>query len=108
MDKRLRILRNNLEILFAASRISQAELAEKTGLSAGYIHQVVKGKNANPSFENLEKIADALGTTLPALFLGPDEAMPITAQQAWIALRGFLDTYFFIYRDPKKGPGRGF
>lgn len=99
MDNRLIILRNNIELLMAAHHMSQQDLAKKVGVSNGYIHQVVKGKNANPNFENLSKIAAVFGTTLPALFLGPNEAMPMTPQQAWVVIRAFLDTYFYIHKD---------
>jgi len=43
-------------------------LAAKTGLHYTYIGQVERGKK-NPSLKSIEKIANALNTSLPCLFL---------------------------------------
>jgi transcriptional regulator with XRE-family HTH domain len=52
--------------------ISQAELAERAGVSAGYIGEVEVGRKF-PSAEKLEAIARGLGIRPFRLFLGPED-----------------------------------
>ena len=50
-------------------------LAAKTGLHYTYIGQVERGKK-NPSLKSIEKIARALDTSLPDLFLFLEKTAP--------------------------------
>lgn len=44
------------------------ELAQKSGVSPGYLCHLEKGKRANPSTEVMEKISANLGRTIPEVF----------------------------------------
>ena len=44
------------------------EVADKCGISAGYLCHLEKGKRANPSTEVMENIAIVLGKTIPEIF----------------------------------------
>lgn len=44
------------------------ELAEKSGVSAGYLCHLEKGKRDNPSTEVMENIAKVLDKTIPEVF----------------------------------------
>ena len=44
------------------------ELAEKSGVSAGYLCHLEKGKRDNPSTEVMENIAKVLDKTIPEIF----------------------------------------
>ena len=59
--------------------MTQKDLARKIKLSVGTIQQYELGKR-NPSYETLEKIANALGTTQPYL-LGWDDIAKVTIDQ---------------------------
>lgn len=61
IGKRLRETRRNAGFIID-------EIAERTGLSRAYISQVENGK-ASPSLQTLEKLADALGLQMSALFV---------------------------------------
>lgn len=58
--KRIKYLRNQLGI-------SQEELADRAEIDRTYITSVERGKR-NISIVNVEKLANALGVTLPKLF----------------------------------------
>lgn len=60
LGKRIKTLRNELGF-------SQEELADRAGIDRTYITSVECGKR-NISIVNIEKIAMALGVTLPKLF----------------------------------------
>ncbi len=47
----------------AALRMSQAELAERTGIAASHMSYIEQGK-ANPTLEVLEDLAEGLQTTV--------------------------------------------
>ena len=65
----MRCLRNNrIEILRKEKRITLAELARLTGLSAGYLCHLEKGSRSNPSLEVMEKIAKALNKSVVEIF----------------------------------------
>lgn len=44
------------------------ELAEKSGVSAGYLCHLEKGSRDNPSTEVMENIAIVLGKSIPEIF----------------------------------------
>ena len=44
------------------------KLAEESGVSAGYLCHLEKGKRDNPSIEVMENIAKVLGKTIPEVF----------------------------------------
>lgn len=48
--------------------ISLSKLAEKTGISAGYICHLEKGSRTNPSITIMDKIAKALDKTIAEIF----------------------------------------
>lgn len=60
LGKQLRALRH-------ASSLSVEALARRAGVSAGLVSQVERGIG-NPSLQNLQKLAGALGASLSALF----------------------------------------
>lgn len=47
--------------------LSLAELARRTSISKGYLHNLESGEIQSPSADNLFKIANALGTTIADL-----------------------------------------
>ncbi|NMF00047.1 helix-turn-helix domain-containing protein [Aneurinibacillus aneurinilyticus] len=51
------------------SGMTAVELAEKSGVSQGYISQIENGKRPNPGEDILRKIADALGVSYDVLTL---------------------------------------
>ncbi|WP_079480881.1 helix-turn-helix transcriptional regulator [Halobacillus salinus] len=57
------------ELIQARKRLdlTQEQLAERVGLSRGYLSNVEKG-NHNPSLETAKKLAKALNKTLDELF----------------------------------------
>lgn len=58
--KRIRELR-------ALKGLTQEELAEAVGVSTDFISLIERGQRA-PSFENLERLAEALGVNVAGLF----------------------------------------
>ena len=60
-------LQERLSELRKAKGLSVAELAEASGVSIPYIHQIEKGPKRNPSGEILQKLAAGLGTTVADL-----------------------------------------
>ena len=48
--------------------MTQKELADKCGISIGYLSHLEKGSRVNPSTEVMEKISFALGKTIPEIF----------------------------------------
>ena len=44
------------------------ELAEKSGISIGYLSHLENGSRDNPSTEVMEKISNALGKTIVQIF----------------------------------------
>ncbi|KZL94325.1 helix-turn-helix domain-containing protein [Clostridium magnum] len=55
-----------------SKKLSIYKLAELTGLTPGYINNLENGYKNNPTKETMEKIAIALGQTVPDIFF-PDE-----------------------------------
>ena len=58
---------NNLRILREYEGLTQQQLASKAGISVGFLSSVERGKSA-PSFENIEKLADALKVSVKTFF----------------------------------------
>ena len=55
--------------------MTQAQLAEKTGLAQNYISQINTGSR-HGSIDAIQKIADALGISLPEFFAHKDSSLP--------------------------------
>src|SRR6266478_3946793 len=53
-----------IETLLKVRGISLTELADRAGISKGYLWQLLHGEQPNPSLDILEKIARALETTV--------------------------------------------
>lgn len=49
--------------------ITIQELSEITGISYNYLYQLEKGYKINPSLQTLEKLVEALGLELIAIYL---------------------------------------
>lgn len=58
---------NNIQVVRGYRKITQAELAKRTGLARPYLSNLEHGKG-KPSIESGIKIAKALGVTLDDLF----------------------------------------
>jgi transcriptional regulator with XRE-family HTH domain len=61
-----RIFANNLRRARLALGLSQEDLAEKAGLHRNYVGSVERGER-NVSIDNMEKLAEAVGETIPKL-----------------------------------------
>jgi transcriptional regulator with XRE-family HTH domain len=61
--------------------ISQMELAERAGLSVGYVGEIEMGRKY-PSAEKLEAIAKALGVKPFRLIMGPEDLTDALGQDA--------------------------
>ena len=48
--------------------MTQKDLAEKSGISIGYLCHLEKGSRVNPSTEVMERISNVLGKTIPEIF----------------------------------------
>lgn len=57
-------LQRRLLELLKEKGITQSELAEKINVRKSVINDILKGRNNNPSFHRMMKIADALGVSL--------------------------------------------
>lgn len=53
-------MKNKIKILRKKKKLTQKGLAQKTGLSQAYINELENGKKTNPTYEVLQKIAQAL------------------------------------------------
>jgi putative transcriptional regulator len=74
--KRTRVTNRIRELRFAAGEMTQAELAERIGMTRQSVIAIERGRYS-PSLEAAFKIARALGVTLDEVFAyGPDEASP--------------------------------
>ncbi len=56
-------LQFNLSQLLEKKGMRQVELARRTGMSPGAIADLISGKNALPTYDNLVAICDALDIT---------------------------------------------
>lgn len=55
---------NTVQKLLKEKGLSQYELSKKMGVSTGTITELKKGRIKKPSFELMEKIADALDVSM--------------------------------------------
>jgi len=59
---------NRIDTLRKQKHLSYQNLADKTGLTAVYIHMLAKNKRNNPSLIAMQKIASALDEKLERVF----------------------------------------
>jgi transcriptional regulator with XRE-family HTH domain len=71
----------NLKRRRAFLAISQMELAERAGVSAGYVGEVEMGRKY-PSAETLERLASALGVKPYRLLMGEEDVADIGGSEA--------------------------
>lgn len=69
MSDLLQLLGKRIHDLRAARKWSQEEFAHVSGFHRTYVGQIERGEK-NMSFDNLAKVADALGVTMSALLDG--------------------------------------
>ncbi|MFL6621620.1 MAG: helix-turn-helix domain-containing protein [Sulfurifustaceae bacterium] len=75
MGQRARnLLAQKLRVLRMMRSWSQEQLAEASGLHRTYI-SLIERSECNVSLDNLEKIADAFGLSVPELLGAPDAAV---------------------------------
>lgn len=60
--------KNKIRIYRIKRGLTIKELADRCGVSAGYICHLEKGNRDNPSTEVMENIAIVLGKTIPEIF----------------------------------------
>ena len=60
--------KNKIRIYRLIRGLTIKELADRCGVSAGYICHLEKGNRDNPSTEVMENIAIVLGKTIPEIF----------------------------------------
>ena len=92
--------------------ISQMELAERAGLSSGYVGEIEMGRKF-PSPEALEGLATALGVRPFRLLMGDEDVAEWLGDEAFYAVKdelrarliGELDA--FMGRKPQDGSGDG-
>ena len=83
MAKCVEYLGKNLKRLISQSGLSQARLAEIAGISTAYLSQVIHGKNEGPNLDTLERIAEALNTTVSDLFMDPEAERVHSVEECW-------------------------
>lgn len=54
------MLGEKIKFLRQSKRLSQNKLSERSGVSQSYINELENGKKTNPTYELLQKIAQAL------------------------------------------------
>jgi len=59
---------NRIKEFRKKKKLSIYKLAESTGLTASYISNLENGHKTNPTKDVMEKIAAALGQTVPKIF----------------------------------------
>lgn len=59
---------NKIKKIRKEKGLTMVELAERTGLSTGYICHLENGTRTNPSIETMEKISEALNRTILEVF----------------------------------------
>ena len=76
MNDLLVLLGKRIHDLRAARQWSQEEFAHVSGFHRTYVGQIERGEK-NMSFDNLAKVADALGVTLSALLDGLENGIAV-------------------------------
>ncbi len=69
--------------------MNATQLAAAVGVSSATIGRWQTGER-EPTFENLERLAEALDTTVSSLVAGPDELAEMNADQALEILAGLV------------------
>ncbi|APC81825.1 TPA: helix-turn-helix transcriptional regulator [Clostridium botulinum] len=64
---------NNIKKIRKKGKISIYRIAEETGLTPSYINNLENGYKTNPTKDVMDKIATALGQTVPEIFYPKDE-----------------------------------
>ena len=59
---------NKMRSVRLSKNLTLDDLAEMTGISAGYLCHLEKGSRKNPSVQVMEAIAEALGETVVEIF----------------------------------------
>lgn len=62
-----------LKIALVERGLRASALAEKAGISKGYVSELLKGKKAEPSFDACKKFAEVLGCSPSWLLFGCEE-----------------------------------
>lgn len=102
MSELRRLLSANLKVLRHRWGFSQAELAERGGVSVSYVGELEVGVKW-PSAETLERLANALHVQPYQLLLAPDE---VQAYQDWLERRdlvGEIGEKLFAYFEKRRG-----
>lgn len=60
--------RNKIRYYRTKKGLTLKEVADKCGISPGYLCHLEKGKRENPSIEVMENIAIILGESIPEIF----------------------------------------
>ena len=60
--------KNKIKEYRKKEKLTMKEVAEKSGISVGYLCHLEKGRRENPSTEVMEKISKALHKTIPEIF----------------------------------------
>ncbi len=64
-------IRESVKRLCKERGVTQKEIANRLEITAIGLNQILR--KGNPNLQTLEKIADALGVTVPELFVAPKE-----------------------------------
>ncbi|QDY21955.1 transcriptional regulator [Clostridium botulinum] len=64
---------NNIKKIRKKGKISIYKIAKETGLTPSYINNLENGYKTNPTKDVMDKIAIALGQTVPEIFYPKDE-----------------------------------
>jgi transcriptional regulator with XRE-family HTH domain len=96
VGRRLRALRR-------ARRLTLRSVAERAGISEGYLSQVERGSAANPSIATLQQIASALGLNMADLFTSEYASGPrvLRAREAPNLVFGVLGRKFRLTPGPQ-------
>ncbi len=91
MMERLReIFLKNIVSEAEKQRLDYKDVADRAGLSRSGIYKIMNGQR-EPGFDNIDRIAIALGVSPHSLLLEPGKAPRITAREALEALSDFIE-----------------
>jgi transcriptional regulator with XRE-family HTH domain len=68
------MLSTRLASLRKAAGLTQTELAQRAGLSLGWVHKIERGERKGPLFATMVKLARALNVSLAEFALADDDA----------------------------------